>query len=250
MHPSTSTIDNFSMKEVPVCTPPVDKLLLPRTDHENHGNEIATQEVYDDDSVHSFEMKYSETFPDIDILEIGKYDVLCGRHKAAFNNVGNRRFRITVALALDRYMAATTRRDKTAVIKSVTLLVQHNGGHFLQFLHGMWMELNQDQAHKKVAHAMRDAVAKTFQPHSKQARGRYNDTGNKKKPMQTMWNTVIDHIHYHSQKTDEFVTISEDNSSSFNQSVDDELAPIDLTEGEKNHVSFDDQILSMLLNIA
>jgi hypothetical protein len=65
-----------------------------------------------------------------------------------------------------------------------------------------------------------------------------------------MWNTVIDHIHYHSQKTDEFVTISEDNSSSFNQSVDDELAPIDLTEGEKNHVSFDDQILSMLLNIA
>jgi hypothetical protein len=193
-------------------------------------------------------MNYAETFPGNEILEIGKYDVLCGRHKAAFNNIGNRRFRITVALALDRYMLATTRRGKTAVIKSVTMLVQHNGGHFLKFQHGKWMELEQDQVHKKVAHAMRDAAAKTYQTHVKQGRGRINHGTGKNKPMQAMWNTLMDHIVYRSHKTNDFVTINEDDPPSHKQSTDDKLAPIDLSEVEGNHVSLDDQVLSVLLN--
>jgi hypothetical protein len=237
------------MKEMHDCTPPFDnKLPAPSRTDEHHGNEWTTQDVYDEDSVHSFDMNYAETFPGNEILEIGKYDVLCGRHRAAFNNIGNRRFRITVALVLDRYMSASTRRDKTAVIKSVTMLVQQNGGHFLKFQHGKWMELEQDQAHKKVAHAMRDAAAKTYMPHVKKARGRNNHGTCKNQPMQAMWNSLMNHIVYRSHKTDDFVTINEDDPPSYNPSTDDKLAPIDLSNVEGNHVSLDDQVLSTLLN--
>jgi hypothetical protein len=100
--------------------------------------------------------------PDLSVL--GPYDVICGRHKAAFNNIGNRRFRITVALALERYMSSVSRKDKTAVMEGVAALVRSNGGRFL--LHqardgdsddsSPWVELSQDQTHQKVAHAFRD----------------------------------------------------------------------------------------------
>jgi hypothetical protein len=31
---------------------------------------------------------------------LGSYDILCGRGKIAFNNIGNRRFRVTISLNL------------------------------------------------------------------------------------------------------------------------------------------------------
>lgn len=93
-----------------------------------------------------------------DIYELGLYDVICGRHKAAFNNVGNRRFRVTVSLALERYSTAPTRKDKSTVIKSVADLVRGNGGRFLKWKQGAWVVLNEKQTHEKVGHALRDAT--------------------------------------------------------------------------------------------
>lgn len=90
-------------------------------------------------------------------VELGLYDVLCGRHKNSFNNIGNRRFRVTISLALDRYMSAPTRKAKSVVIKSVTAaLIQGNGARFLRRRGGAWLELNEKQAHEKVGHALRD----------------------------------------------------------------------------------------------
>lgn len=92
---------------------------------------------------------------------IGPYDVLCGRHKDAFNNVGNRRFRVTVSLALERYLLAPTRQDRSIVIASVVDLVRENGGHFLQWKLGQWVELDDKNTQAKVGHALRDmAVAR------------------------------------------------------------------------------------------
>jgi hypothetical protein len=100
--------------------------------------------------------------PDVSVL--GPYDVICGRHKAAFNNIGNRRFRITVALAVERYMSTASRKDKTAIMEGVAALVRSNGGRFLLHLvrdgdsddTSPWVELSPEQTHQKVAHAFRD----------------------------------------------------------------------------------------------
>lgn len=87
---------------------------------------------------------------------LGAYDVICGRHKAAFDNIGNRRFRVLVALAQDRYTSAPTRAHKTTVIRSIIDSVHNGGGRFLQRLGCTWVELDAKQTHDKVGHALRD----------------------------------------------------------------------------------------------
>lgn len=92
--------------------------------------------------------------------QIGPYDIKCGRHRDAFNNVGNRRFRITISLNIERYLAASTRREKAEVIGSIIELVEGNGGCFLKWSvqRQDWIALNSKQARAKVGHAMRDMI--------------------------------------------------------------------------------------------
>jgi hypothetical protein len=92
--------------------------------------------------------------------QLGLYDVICGRHKAAMDNIGNRRFRVTVALSLARYKAAFTRKEKSIIIHSVAAIVRSNGGRFLQRYKGTWAELDDKMAHEKVGHALRDMAGK------------------------------------------------------------------------------------------
>jgi hypothetical protein len=87
---------------------------------------------------------------------VGPYDVLCGRHKAAFNNVGNRRFRITIELWLSKYNGVPSRTDKSLVIHEIVSLIKNNGGRFLHRSGGSWKELTEKQAREKVGHALRD----------------------------------------------------------------------------------------------
>ena len=65
-----------------------------------------------------------QKIPSILSCTIGPYDVICGRNKTAFNNIGNRRFRFTIALALPRFLIAKSRKEKSIVIQSVQQLVQ------------------------------------------------------------------------------------------------------------------------------
>jgi hypothetical protein len=98
---------------------------------------------------------------------IGSYDVLCGRHKFAFNNIGNRRLRVTVSLSLERYLASPSRQDKSLIIISIVKLIQEIGGRFLQWKKDHWIELGEKQAREKVGHALRDmASARDLLPSS------------------------------------------------------------------------------------
>ncbi len=93
-----------------------------------------------------------------DSYNVGPYDVMCGRHRLAFNNVGNRRFRVTVSLSVEQYMKAATRKDKSRIILSVVDIVKSTGGRFIKWNNRekMWLELNEKEAREKVGHALRD----------------------------------------------------------------------------------------------
>lgn len=83
--------------------------------------------------------------------------MLCGRNKDAFNNGGNKRFRVTVSLYLDCFMGAKSRKEKNTVIKSILKIVESNGGKFLEFKKNLGLvELSTKKAHTKVGHALRD----------------------------------------------------------------------------------------------
>jgi hypothetical protein len=89
---------------------------------------------------------------------IGSFDVLCGRDKNAFNNAGNRRFRDLVSQSLECYMQASSRTEKSTVIRSVVERVRHLGGRFLQEDRSTHrcIELDDKKAHEKTGHALRD----------------------------------------------------------------------------------------------
>lgn len=91
---------------------------------------------------------------------VGPYDVMCGRHKEAFNNIGNRRFRVTISLSLDRYLSAKTKADKGKEILHIIGIVHQNGGKFIKWdKQRGWIELAEKQAREKCGHALRDMAA-------------------------------------------------------------------------------------------
>jgi hypothetical protein len=111
-------------------------------------------------------MSLPESLESDNLRVVGPYDVLCGRDKHSFRNVGNRRFRVTVSLYLTRYTEAQNKSEKSRVIASVVENVRANGGRFLKWSakRQEWVELDEKHTREKVGHALRDtAVAKMGQ---------------------------------------------------------------------------------------
>jgi len=100
---------------------------------------------------------------------LGPYDVLCGRDRCAFNTVGNRRFRIIVALNLDRYVESPSRQEKSRVVWNISQQIKRNGGRFVKYQNGHLVELSDKLVQQKVGHSIRDKLGH-YQSHSKEAR--------------------------------------------------------------------------------
>ena len=91
------------------------------------------------------------------IDELGPYDILCGRSGTSFNNVGNRRFRVTISINLQRYIDAPSRQDKGKVIKSVVRMLKDEvGARFLKKTKNGYVEMGEKKMREKVGHALRD----------------------------------------------------------------------------------------------
>mmetsp|Transcript_96794 Transcript_96794/g.144952 ORF Transcript_96794/g.144952 Transcript_96794/m.144952 type:complete len:245 (+) Transcript_96794:178-912(+) len=103
--------------------------------------------------------------------ECGPYDILCGRCKQAFRNVGNRRFRVTVSMYLDQYLQTTTKKEKGDLIVSIVRYLRDDVGvRFLKMTNNnkgggggssrsskiRYTELGEREAREKVGHALRD----------------------------------------------------------------------------------------------
>jgi hypothetical protein len=96
-------------------------------------------------------------------------DVCCGRGKQNWTLAGNIYFRKLIRASLARYMAASSKKEKTAVILSVVDKIRQRGGHFLmkqqqQPQHGSsycyyWYNIGSAAARTKVGHSLRDRLA-------------------------------------------------------------------------------------------
>jgi len=97
------------------------------------------------------------------IEKVGPYDIICGRNNGAHDSVGNRRFRVTIMMNLKKYSEASTREEKTLVIKSVIELLLDKNGVGARFIKkiddGIYERLNDKQIREKVGHAFRDMMS-------------------------------------------------------------------------------------------
>jgi hypothetical protein len=89
-------------------------------------------------------------------------DVCSGRGKQNWNMAGTVNFRRLIHAAVGRYMAATLRNHKTAVVVSVVAEIRRQGGHFFKERKhgnsGPWYEIGDTAACKKVGHSLRVQV--------------------------------------------------------------------------------------------
>eukprot|EP00980_Cylindrotheca_fusiformis_P006891 scaffold1442_cov128-Cylindrotheca_fusiformis.AAC.12 len=91
------------------------------------------------------------------ITHLRPYDILSGRCREARNNIGNRRFRVTIEMNLSAYQAAPTKTDRSVLIDSLVRMLRDDvGARFLKKEWGHYVELGEMDARKKVAHALRD----------------------------------------------------------------------------------------------
>mmetsp|Transcript_1913 Transcript_1913/g.2656 ORF Transcript_1913/g.2656 Transcript_1913/m.2656 type:complete len:190 (+) Transcript_1913:139-708(+) len=89
----------------------------------------------------------------------GTYDVVCGRGKSTLNHSGNKRFRLLIHSLMNRYKSAPARYVRTLIIIDIVDGIRKSGGGFVKRLNGSWIELSDQQARKKVSHALRDAIS-------------------------------------------------------------------------------------------
>ena len=90
--------------------------------------------------------------------QLQPYDVICGRHKFAFNNVGNRRFRVTISTYVQEFLDTSRRQDRTFLFMRIVAVIRQSGGRFLKFENGRWVDVGNLEARRKVGHALRDII--------------------------------------------------------------------------------------------
>jgi hypothetical protein len=172
------------------------------------------------------------------IQTLGPYDILCGRCSAAFNNIGNRRFRVAINMNLQVYLATRTKSEKSVLIASLAnFLQQEVGARFLKPQKGGgYTELGAREARQKVGHALRDtAVARqqsTMAEHVAQQQLRRESNTLKKEEQSQQKVLDDDDISLESCLESLMTALSSDsnsNSNSNSDSDDGEPLPLCLT---------------------
>ncbi|CAJ1936249.1 unnamed protein product [Cylindrotheca closterium] len=88
---------------------------------------------------------------------IGPYDIICGRSSDAYNNIGNRRFRITVRMFQKKYQDLDGRGQRKDFINDLTKIVRNDiGFRFLKEKDGQYFDIGDVEARKKIGHALLD----------------------------------------------------------------------------------------------
>ena len=58
--------------------------------------------------------------------ELQPFDVLCGRDKKCYNNIGNRRFRILINSNLPRYLRCSNRKESYDILINRRIVLLYN----------------------------------------------------------------------------------------------------------------------------
>ena len=99
------------------------------------------------------------------ILYPADIDVIFGRERPIFEHPGNRRFRGTIAMNVNRYESSKTRQGKSKIVREVYSSMREEGIRFLKpcttgIVIAGYHEVDDKVARNKVAHAIRDASSK------------------------------------------------------------------------------------------
>lgn len=107
------------------------------------------------------------------------YSVLCGKGSENYNAIGNRRFRFTVSMFLEKYGNAKDRQEKSECVRMVMEIIQAacpQGGAFVTLKKGRWHNVDERTAREKVGAFFRDSLHEQYKSSAKSkiARRKHN----------------------------------------------------------------------------
>jgi len=105
---------------------------------------------------HTRNIHFDSNQEGVALEDLNSYDVLCGRCTTCYNNVGNRRFRLTISMNVPVYRMARTKTQKGLVIASIMRSIKASGGRFFRPKNGRFIRLEAIKVREKVGHALRD----------------------------------------------------------------------------------------------
>ena len=102
------------------------------------------------------------------ITSLRPYDILCGRAKGIFDNIGNRRFRITVGLHFKEYLEEDHDGRRRLIASILHTLHYEAGARFLKpIAENQYVELSESEARKKIGSAFRELNRSSKNEHQK-----------------------------------------------------------------------------------
>jgi len=95
--------------------------------------------------------------------EVRLQDVICGTRggRDSVSHPGNERFRVHVAMRVERYRQATSRVEKTRIVKEIVAAIRESDGNFIKHEEGNWVDIGDVKAREKVGAALRAAANKS-----------------------------------------------------------------------------------------
>lgn len=89
-----------------------------------------------------------------------QHDVLCQKGKAAFSHPGNRVFRITVDLNLQRYRDARNKTEKTMIVSEIVDILGSKNAQFVRYDNKakLYYSIDEEATREKVGQTLREAM--------------------------------------------------------------------------------------------
>lgn len=104
-------------------------------------------------------------------------DVVCARGKAYWDHEGNRRYRLLIAQATQKYSTSNNKLEKTRIVSEIVEAVRKSKGKFVKKVkaRGPWVQVDDVFAREKVGQSLRDGLGGKYRSAAKSKLHRRNE---------------------------------------------------------------------------
>jgi hypothetical protein len=120
--------------------------------------------------------------------------IICGRGKQSYTHPGNHRFRMLATMFVKKYSNATRKKDKSAIVSDIVVMIRQAGGMFCKHEKGAWFEVGDHSAREKTSTLLRDLLHTQYRSSAKAKIDRRRTRNRNEKETQQYGSQVVDGI--------------------------------------------------------
>jgi hypothetical protein len=118
--------------------------------------------------------------------------IICGRGKQSYTHAGNHRFRMLANMFVKKYSHANRKKDKSAIVSDIVVMIRQSGGIFCKHEKGAWFEIGDHSAREKTSTLLRDLLHTQYRSSAKAKIDRRRTRNRNEKETQQDGHQVVD----------------------------------------------------------